>query len=127
MKNAGFILKAGFVAMAALVFTSAAYSQDLKNQNGKQTETPVQKTGQTTFITPGSNHPVQVVNPTLNPSLAVQKRGAIVSTSQGTGARNCTTAKRSNPYSISRANFEKLPADRKQFILDNQNKYTIID
>ncbi|MFM7053800.1 MAG: hypothetical protein ACKOX7_03575 [Bacteroidota bacterium] len=75
----------------------------------------------------------QVQNPETGPTakldkkLASQKRGAVSSKNQGSSARLCTPLKRENPYSISRADFEKLPADRQRFILENKNKYTILD
>lgn len=63
----------------------------------------------------------------LDSKLSVQKRGAIVNNQGGSSARNCTPKKRENPYAISRVDFEKLPADRKKFILENASKYSIID
>lgn len=48
-------------------------------------------------------------------------------TSKGSSARLCTPMKRDNPYAISRKDFQKLPADRQRFILENQSKYTIVD
>jgi len=41
--------------------------------------------------------------------------------------RACKPATRSNPYSISKKNFDQLPADRQRFVLDNSHKYTITD
>ena len=41
--------------------------------------------------------------------------------------RGCTPGYRSNPYAISRKNFEQLPPDRQKFILSNPDKYPITD
>ncbi len=133
MKNAGFILKAGFVVFAAIAFNSNAYSQVSNQnpgvkQNKNQTEVPVIKSGNVSQTSTGTNQYQNVSHATLNPKYAAQKRGAVVTSNQGSAAaRSCKTAKRSNPYSISRTDFNNLPKDRQQFILDNSKKYTIVD
>lgn len=63
----------------------------------------------------------------LNPEMANQKRGAISSNPDEKSGKSCTPQKRENPYSISRKDFNKLPADKQRFLLDNRHKYTIID
>ena len=63
----------------------------------------------------------------LNPKLATQKRGAISSIPDENSGKACTPLHRENPYSISRKDFDKLPADRQRFLLENRNKYTIIN
>lgn len=42
-------------------------------------------------------------------------------------SRTCVTKQRDNPYAITRVEFEKLPPDRQQFILDHSDKYAITD
>jgi hypothetical protein len=63
----------------------------------------------------------------LNPEMASQKRGAITATSNENSGKSCTPLQRENPYAISRKDFNKLPIDRQRFLLENGNKYTIID
>lgn len=64
----------------------------------------------------------------LDPKIAHQKRGATASDpSANTNRSKCAVVKKENPYSIKRTDFDKLPADRQRFILENTTKYTIID
>ncbi|MFZ9943233.1 MAG: hypothetical protein ACO3O0_06455 [Bacteroidia bacterium] len=82
---------------------------------------------QSSAKTPGNKKP-QVENTadskaTHSNNTTVHARG----TSTGSSAKQCTPLNRNNPFAISRKDFQKLPADRQRFILENQSKYTIID
>jgi hypothetical protein len=41
--------------------------------------------------------------------------------------RGCAPVYRSNPYAISRKDFEQLPPDRQKFVLNHPDKYPITD
>ena len=126
MKNVGLLLKMGVVAIAAILLTSTSEAQTVIRKGGSQgassstVSAPVDKNYH-------QNYKSGVVRAILNPNLAVQKRGAVVSTTQGDGSRNCVNKSATRSYSISRANFNKLPADRKKFVLDHSDKYVIAD
>lgn len=113
------------MTLLAVMVLMLAHSTSFAQSDSKK---PGNKQHPTTAIV-GSQTQSPETGPTakLDKKLASQKRGAVSSNIQGSGARTCTPLKRENPYSISRADFEKLPADRQRFILENKNKYTIID
>jgi hypothetical protein len=116
--------KSLITSLAVLVLMwahSAAFAQtDSKKPGNKQHPTTAIQSTQV-------QSPETGPNAKLDKKLASQKRGAVASNSHASGARSCTPLKRENPYSISRADFNKLPADRQRFILENKSKYTIID
>lgn len=82
---------------------------------------------QSSAKTPGNKLPaasqtaVTSEKPSSNPRIHARGAGPTA------GARKCTPIRRDNPFAISRKDFEKLPADRQRFLLDNPSKYTIID
>lgn len=119
MKKAGILLKAGFVAIAALAFTSAAYSQGAEVKPGQ--------TSGNVHMKPASNqmrgNTVSAVDSKLILQNQSETKAAVVSNPE----RNCVSKSTMKPYSITRANFNNLPADRKQFVLNNSDKYTIVD
>ncbi len=100
--------------------STASAQSDSKKPGNKQHPTTVTEGTQVQIPETGPNAK-------LDKKLASQKRGAVASNSHASGARSCTPLKRENPYSISRADFQNLPADRQRFILENKSKYTIID
>lgn len=119
MKKAGILVKAGFVAIAAIAFTSAAYSQGAEIKPG-------QPSGNA-HVRPASNqlrgNTVTAAESKLILQNQSQNNANIVSKPE----RNCVSKSTMKPYSITRANFNNLPADRKQFVLNNSDKYTIVD
>lgn len=132
MKKAKLLLRIGFVALAATIFSTGAFAQDQAKKPGRkdvQTKT-VRPTVNAQVINHGNRvTPVQhgVVKAVLDPKLASQKRGAVAATTQGTGARNCSPKNQVKAYSITRKNFNNLPKDRQQFVLSHLEKYSIVD
>ncbi|MBK6639765.1 MAG: hypothetical protein KBH11_09140 [Bacteroidia bacterium] len=132
MKKAGLFLRMGFVAIAATILSTAAFAQDNAKKPGRKdvptrVATPVVKAKVISHQKPAQARQQGVVRAKLDPKLAAQKRGAVASTQQGTGARNCTPKVKANAYSIKRADFNRLPKDRQQFVLNHSDKYTIVD
>lgn len=132
MKKAGLFLRIGFVAMAAAIFSTTAFAQDAAKKAGRKdvpakTTQPVVKAQPVNHGKQSPTKPTGVVKAKLDPKYATQKRGAVVSTTSGTGARSCSPKNSVKAYSITRANFNKLPKDRQQFVLSNLDKYSIVD
>ena len=119
MSNKSLMTLLAFLVLTWAQSTASAQSSSKKPGNKQHPNTAVE----------GVQAQTPETGPTakLNPDLASQKRGAISSNSRSSAARSCTPIKRENPYSISRADFQNLPADRQRFILENKSKYTIID
>ena len=118
MKKTGILLKAGFVALAAIALSSASYSQGAEMKSGSKNTNPAKASTNTLR---GSN-----VSAVQSKQLIMNQKetSAIVTTST---TKTCTPKALANPYSISRKNFNNLPADRQKFVLNNSNKYTIVD
>lgn len=120
MKKAGILLKAGFVAIAALAFNSAAYSQAAEVKPGKQSGA--------TITQPAANQMRGNTMTAVDSKLLLQKQSEVKPVVISTNAeRNCVSKSTMKPYSITRANFNNLPSDRQQFVLSNSDKYTIVD
>ncbi|MFN9596428.1 MAG: hypothetical protein ACK560_06520 [Bacteroidota bacterium] len=119
MSNKSLMTLLAFLVLMWAQSTASAQS-DSKKPGNKQHPTTVTEGTQVQIPETGPNAK-------LDKKLASQKRGAVASNSHASGARSCTPLKRENPYSISRADFQNLPADRQRFILENKSKYTIID
>jgi uncharacterized membrane protein len=117
MKKAGTLLKFGFVALATIAFGSAAHSQGAEIKPGQTTGHTVsqQKTGamRGTAMTAEQS------------KVIIQNQEVKVATTNP--ARNCTPHSKMQANSISRKDFNNLPADRKEFVLNNSEKYTIVD
>jgi hypothetical protein len=132
MKKAGLFLRMGFVAIAAALLSTAAFAQDAAKKPGRKNveakvATPVVKAKVLNHGKPTAVRQQGVVHAKLDPKLASQKRGAVKTPIQGSSSRNCTPRSNMKPYSITRANFNRLPKDRQQFVLSHSNKYTIIN
>ncbi len=132
MKKAGLLLRIGFVALAATIISTGAFAQDHAKKPGRKDVTTsaakkVVKSPIVNQVKPVAKNHQSVVHAQLNPKLAVQKRGAVVSTTQGTGARACTPKNQAKAYSITRKNFNNLPKDRQEFVMSHLDKYSIVD
>jgi len=128
MIKAGQFLKFGFVALAATFFCSAVYAQSAVQDPGRKDEIKNSTTvsPKVTSQSPQTSVKNQgVPRKSVNPKQASAARGGAVAT--GNPGRSCTAKSTMKPYSITRANFNKLPKDRQQFVLENSNKYTIVD
>jgi len=122
MTKTGLFFKLGF-GLALTVFSYSATSAQTK------TKTAVQQAG-----VPTSNvqsNPVTVttkVEPGTSQTKVENSAKQIDAAKPvSSGARHCTPRANNHPYSITRADFNNLPKDRQKFILDNLNKYSIID
>ncbi|MBL0343452.1 MAG: hypothetical protein IPP71_22900 [Bacteroidetes bacterium] len=132
MKKAGLLLKIGFVALAATIFNTGAFAQEQAKLPGrKDVPTKNLKPAATVSVVSKGNQSKTtnsgVVKAKLDPKYATQKRGAVVSTTQGSGARSCSPKNQVKAYSITRKNFNNLPKDRQQFVLSHLEKYSIVD
>ena len=109
------------IASGCLLWAGESKAQNNEKKPGDKTNS------QTVVDSENLQLPATGKTAALDPKLAAQKRGAISSSSPQDGAKTCTPIFRTNPNSISRKDFEKLPADRQRFILENGDKYSIID
>src|SRR5688572_3264122 len=129
MKKAGQFLKLGFVALAATIFCSSVHAQTNAQGPGRKDEvknsTPVVNTR---VVNPGQVRNQGVAKKSVNTKQAANAaRGYSASAQTRNPTRNCTPKSGLKPYAITRANFNKLSKDRQQFVLNNSNKYTIVD
>lgn len=102
------------------IATAQVVDNNLINSAGEKTEIKIITTE---IISP----PTTAIQNT-KPPVPVNKPGketGKINTSEN--SRNCVTKQRENPYAITRAEFEKLPPDRQQFILGQSDKYAITD
>lgn len=110
-------LKALFIITVTAVFCAKSHAQTVlpgekKIINAAPEENEVRADQKTLQVTPVTN--------------IEKKQDEVIKVNQSNGVRNCTTKMR-EPFTISRKDFNNLPESRKQFILDNSSKYTIID
>jgi len=121
MKLTALYLKTGLLIVGFFIFSLSAIAQsELQNQEIK--------TGAQTV----SVFDEQLSQTTNTAIKTDQERNAAFSKStikniSVSTARNCSYNRSDKPFTISIADFNKLPCDRQQFLLQNTNKYTIAD
>ena len=129
MKKAGKFLKFGLVIFSLSILCSAANAQSGTRSEGKKdVATPVAAHARihSDGNTDKSTKSQAAVTPTNSKLNAHSMRPANNAASEK-ATRNCQPKNINKPYSIKRDNFNKLPKDRQQFVLDNLNKYSIVD
>ncbi len=127
MKTGLIVKSASLLLFIIFLFNSASaqsskIQQKEKNQDANTIE-PVKSKSENQTILKG----VDIGNEseiTDNSELQIEHKKAL---QNNTTSRNCITKEIKEPYSISRTDFNKLPPDRKQFLLQNSNKYSIQD
>ena len=124
MKKAGLFVKLGCVAIAATFWCSAVMAQSAAKYPGRKDTGPV--SAKQAKIERAGQPQNNVVRAKVDPKL-VKSRGNMNVARPGVAARICTHKPNSNPYAISRANFNKMPLSRQQFVLSHSDKYTIVD
>ena len=128
MNKAGLFLKLGFVAIAATFFCSTVQAQSAAKTPGRKDTGALSaeeiKIARTANLV-ATKH-AAIVKAKVDPKLVTTRGGAVTKRS-GVATRICTQKHRENMYTITRTTFDKLPADRQQFIKNNSDKYTIID
>jgi hypothetical protein len=117
MKKAGTLLKVSFVAMATIAFSSAAFAQAAEIKPGKSTSQAVTQKSSARGASSVTAEESKVKIKQENDAKVIAQ----------TPERNCVSKSTLPPNSITRKNFDNLPKDRQQFILDNSAKYTIVD
>ena len=129
MKRAGNFLIFGLVIFSVSILCTSTYAQTATGSEGKKDFTSSVATHARTQsgINTNKSTKIQIADSQSNSKLNSPPVHSVNNTAAGKGTRNCQPKNVNKPYSITRDNFNKLPKDRQQFVLDNLNKYSIVD
>jgi len=128
MKKTSMLLKTSFAVVALIIFSNTAFSQGTEFKTQQiHSETGIVKSNP---VSGKNNNPSNLRGGSISPGQAkiiVQQASETGVMPDTKSTRNCTSQSAFPPNSISRKNFNNLPQNRQQFLLNNPGKYTIVD
>lgn len=127
MKKTGIYLKGGLMvaAFSVMGFTASAQSSE-RTVSGQVSETAVSGQTNETTVVPGASQRGGSMAKEHNSTSAMRKARAN-SQNAADVSRKCTPNANHKPYSIRKADFDKLPESRKAFVMENLHQYSIVE